>query len=208
MSCAKCKVKSCYFSGEILESCPLSEQLLKEAVKEYLKPLISRIYLAAAEVEKRAYSQNKHGLKPVKPRVLELMEFLKICGFKKVGIAFCIGLSSEAERLTKVLEENGFEVFSVVCKCGGVDKEELEIPEEFKLRGGRETACNPILQAKILNEYGTDVNIIVGLCIGHDMLFTMYSRAPVTTFIVKDRLTGHNPAVALYSSYYKNYLKL
>jgi uncharacterized metal-binding protein len=35
------------------------------------------------------------------------------------------------------------------------------------------------------------------------MLFTMTSKAPVTTLIVKDRLLGHNPVIALYSNYHK-----
>ena len=49
----------------------------------------------------------------------------------------------------------------------------------------------------------------VGLCVGHDSLFYKYSQAPVTTLITKDRVTGHNPAAALYLSggYYSRLLK-
>ena len=36
----------------------------------------------------------------------------------------------------------------------------------------------------ILNEVGTDLNVIVGLCVGHDIAFTQHSKAPVTTLIV------------------------
>jgi len=41
--------------------------------------------------------------------------------------------------------------------------------------------------------------------VGHDSLFIKYSKAPVTTLITKDRVLGHNPAAALYTSgfYYK-----
>jgi uncharacterized metal-binding protein len=70
-----------------------------------------------------------------------------------------------------------------------------------------EAACNPIVQAKLLNDARTDINIIVGLCVGHDMLFTMNSKAPVTTLIVKDRLLGHNPVIALYSGYHKDIIE-
>ncbi len=69
-----------------------------------------------------------------------------------------------------------------------------------------EAICNPIGQALVLNDFETDLNIIVGLCVGHDILFTRYSRSPVTTFIVKDRVTGHNPAAVIYSNYYKRKL--
>jgi uncharacterized metal-binding protein len=79
------------------------------------------------------------------------------------------------------------------------------VAKEYKIRDPLkfEAACNPVLQAQLLNNAGTDINIIVGLCLGHDMLFTMNSKAPVTTLIVKDRLLGHNPVIALYSNYHK-----
>ena len=43
---------------------------------------------------------------------------------------------------------------------------------------------------------------MVGLCLGHDILFIKHSKADVTPLIVKDRLTGHNPVAALYASRY------
>ena len=33
---------------------------------------------------------------------------------------------------------------------------------------------------------------------GHDIIFNQYSKAPVSTLIVKDRVTGNNPAAAIY----------
>ena len=62
-------------------------------------------------------------------------------------------------------------------------------------------------QALLLNQCNTELNIIVGLCIGHDILFTQHSKAPVTTLVVKDRVTGHNPVVNLYVQYLKRQLK-
>lgn len=45
----------------------------------------------------------------------------------------------------------------------------------------------------------------IATCVGHDSLFYRYSDAPVTTAVTKDRVTGHNPAAALYTadSYYQ-----
>ena len=65
--------------------------------------------------------------------------------------------------------------------------------------------CNPILQARLLNEAHTDLNVVIGLCVGHDSLFYKYSEAYATTLVTKDRVTGNNPAAALYTaeSYYK-----
>ena len=55
-----------------------------------------------------------------------------------------------------------------------------------------------MLQARYLNSLGTDLNIMMGLCVGHDSLFIRNSEAPVTVMVVKDRVLGHNPAAALY----------
>jgi uncharacterized metal-binding protein len=106
------------------------------------------------------------------------------------------------------LEEAGFEVYSVRCKCGNVDKTELGVPEEYKISNilGEpdrfEAGCNPIVQAEVLNSESLDLHIIVGLCIGHDIQFTNMSKAPVTTLLVKDRVTGHNPIASLHSIYH------
>ena len=61
--------------------------------------------------------------------------------------------------------------------------------------------CNPVGQATLLNEAETELNILCGLCVGHDAVFGMTSRAPVTTLIVKDRVLAHNPVGAIYSRY-------
>ena len=74
--------------------------------------------------------------------------------------------------------------------------------------GAHESACNPIAQARLLAEHGTDLNVIVGLCVGHDTLFIKHSEAPVTYLIVKDRVLAHNPAGALHAmdTYYRRLL--
>ena len=47
---------------------------------------------------------------------------------------------------------------------------------------------------------------VMGLCVGHDILFNKHSHAPTTTLVVKDRVLMHNPAAALYHAdgYYQN----
>ena len=69
--------------------------------------------------------------------------------------------------------------------------------------------CNPVLQAKLLNKAKTDLNVVVGLCVGHDSLFYKYSEALTTTAVTKDRVLGHNPVAALYTadSYYSKLKK-
>lgn len=143
-------------------------------------------------------------------RVEDTVALAKLMGWKRLGIASCIGLLYETEQLSAILTAQGLEPQSVCCKTGSIDKLELGIREEEKVRPGTfEPACNPIAQAEICNRIGTDMNIIVGLCVGHDMLFAKYSKAPVTTLVCKDRVTGHNPVAVLYgqSFYYKRLRK-
>ena len=148
-------------------------------------------------------------------RVEETIEFIKRMGYKKVGIASCVGLMNETRIFAKILKANKIDYYTVGCKIGAVDKSEIGIPNEKKLnRGcGHESMCNPIMQAKTLAAQGTDFNIVIGLCVGHDTLFLRHSEAPTTVMIVKDRVLAHNPVAALYTatsmySRFKKELKL
>ena len=138
-----------------------------------------------------------------KTRVEELIIFGKEMGYKRLGVAFCLGLQQEAQVLCSLLRKH-FTVSSICCKVCGVAKEDFGLKKVEKNK--YEVMCNPIMQAEILAKNNTELNIIVGLCLGHDILFTKYSKAPVTTLIVKDRVLAHNPAGALYSRFYSREL--
>ena len=140
----------------------------------------------------------------------ELIEFSQRMGYKRLGLAFCGGLTHEAAILAEILEKHGFEIVSVSCKVGGVSKERIGVKDEEKIRIGEfESMCNPITQAKILNQAKTDFNIMLGLCIGHDSLFLKFVEGLTTVFAVKDRVTGHNPLATLYTlrSYYQRLME-
>ena len=191
--------------------CPMKtmDNIIQKAVEEYSHDDVKSIYIQAAITEKEAFEVMRGKRIPVRPRIRELVEFAKKIEAQKIGVAFCAGLSDEASRVANVIERFGFTVCSVRCKCGAVDKTELGVSQEYKIgdAGKFEAGCNPIVQALLLNTVKTDLNVIVGLCIGHDILFTKYSKAPVTTLIVKDRYTGHNPLAALYSNYHRSFLE-
>ncbi len=214
--CAKCPQKYCNQGitdeKELPDFCPMIhfKSLIKSTSEQYRDKNIKDFFYKSAITEKEAYDEyaaRSLGKSiPVRPRIREISEFAKKIGAKKLGMAFCIGLAEEAKRASAILESHGLNVCSAVCSCGAVDKTELGVPAEKKIRNPElfEASCNPLLQAEIFNTLDTDFNIIVGLCIGHDMLFTKHSRAPVTTLIVKDRFTGHNPVITLYSRYHRD----
>jgi uncharacterized metal-binding protein len=143
------------------------------------------------------------------PRLKDTIEYARRMDYSKIGIAFCIGLLDEARKIAKILEKAHFEVYSVCCKTGSLKKTDLGIPKEYTMVSKTGftigwISCNPAGQALLLNDCETDLNLIVGLCVGHDITFTQLSKAPVSTLIAKERSSPHNPALILYSHYGKS----
>ena len=186
-------------TAAILEGGP-GAGLCAEAVDQYLNdPVDSLIAKASATVEFENYCKIT--------RVEEICEFADKIGAKKLGIATCVGLLREARTAAKIFRHRGFEVYGVACKVGAVNKTSIGLDPVQETLGPH--ICNPILQAKLLNEQKTDLNIVIGLCVGHDSLFYKYSDALCTTLVTKDRVLGHNPVAALYQAdgYYSKLLK-
>ena len=159
-------------------------------------PEIRRAAIAAAETESENYCRMT--------RAEETVEFAKKIGAKKIGLAHCVGLLAEAGIMANILRKNGFEVISVSCKCGEQKKADIGISPACHNTGVN--MCNPVLQAKYLNSQNTDLNILIGLCVGHDSLFYRFSDALVTTLVSKDRVMAHNTVGALYQA--DKYLRL
>jgi len=198
-SCVDCRTQNCKIKDRTYpEFCPtvnLSDEDLQWALERYDEGRNHDIMVASAEVEFEGYCQWT--------RVQEIMEFARKIGAKKIGIANCIGLINEARTFARILRANDFEPYAIICKVAGKEKSSIGIPKQCEEIGA--AMCNPILQARLLNEAKTDLNVVIGLCVGHDSLFYKYSDAYVTTLVTKDRVTGNNPVAALYTagSYYK-----
>jgi uncharacterized metal-binding protein len=184
--------------------CPTKtrEKEIHKTLGKYADPETMRFARASSLQEAECYVRREEKpfvLRPTKTRVEEIIEFAKKMDYRKLGVAFCAGLFSEGRTFVQILEKHGFEVVSVCCKVGGIPKEFLGLSDDEKVRVGRyETMCNPITQAELLNEAGTDFNVLVGLCVGHDALFLKNSKALTTVLVAKDRVLGHNPVAALY----------
>lgn len=108
----------------------------------------------------------------------EIAIYSKRLGYRKIGIAFCIEHEREARLVYDILSRY-FEVFSVCCKVCSLEKESLGIKKTGNLEF--EAACNPVGQALLLNNDGTDLNLMLGLKTGYDILFAKYSEAPAIT---------------------------
>ena len=214
--CASCELetreKICISDeGSSHKGCPTinRKSLLAEANKEYDDPEVYEFARQSSIQEAECYQnrgQDPYIMQPSKPRIIEICEFSKKMGYRRLGLAFCVGLAKEAQVVDEIFKEHGFEVVSVLCKAGRTQKEIIGISDKEKIRhGSNESMCNPVFQAKLLNQEETDFNILLGLCVGHDSLFFKYAEAPTTVLAVKDRVTGHNPLAAIYlsSSYYR-----
>lgn len=210
-SCAACNLevnrRICYSEeGVGSKGCPtlMDKGVLKDAEEAYEIPEVREFARQASIQEAECYAnrhQRPYIMQPTKTRIQEIYEFAEKMGYKRLGLAFCLGLVKEASVVEEILKSQGFEVISVLCKAGRTPKETIGIKEEEKIyQGTAEAMCNPIYQAKLLNHEKTDFNILLGLCVGHDSLFFKYAEAPTTVLGVKDRVTGHNPLAAIYLS--------
>jgi uncharacterized metal-binding protein len=197
--CSYCARKNCY-TGDVSQApefCPTVNK--PEVMKEAMARLSESQNQQMAQDVARSWKAKE---RPT--RVERTVEYARLRGYKKLGLAFCAGLSKEAELLTNYLLNEGFELVSVCCMCGAISSDDIDLPEEDKVApaGTRQAMCNPITQALVLNSENSDFNIILGLCVGDDTLFVKHSEAPVTLLAAKDRELAHNPLGALYTAHY------
>jgi uncharacterized metal-binding protein len=200
LCCPLCGVRACTLEPDtkkLPSFCPMaveSEQLA--AIEQtYLEDEeLRQLACESARTEAAGYCRNT--------RIQEIMDFARRIGATRLGIAHCVGLMEEAKAAREIFLGNGFEVDAICCKVGSIEKEKLGLKDEEKVHPGCfEALCNPVAQATLLARAGTQLNVVIGLCVGHDSLFFRHSRAPVTVLVAKDRVLGHNPVAALYTSH-------
>lgn len=185
MRCHECDEKSCSQGNPCRETDSLSLYSDEER----------RLMNAAAEVETLYYGELN--------RLQEIGEFARRLGVTRIGIAFCVGLADEVRLIAEAFEAAGLEVRSVCCKVGSLTKEEMGMPVRPWVGA---VSCNPAEQARILDDEGCGLLVVVGLCVGHDTLFYRHAKAPVTTLVTKDRKLGHNPVAAVTCPYIRKRL--
>lgn len=178
MDCTKCTIKGCR-----------KAQPCSDRSSEYIDKYYSE--------ENGAYTKSAsllidNGRAGTLTRIEEIVEFSKQRGYSKLGVAYCYGLEKEAVLLRKHLENEGFKPVMVSCTVDGIKESQLD-PSKIK----NTVSCNPLGQANILNSSGVEFTILMGLCLGHDILIQKNLKMDFTTFIVKDRVLKHNPLLGL-----------
>ena len=202
-TCDSCTGKFCSHGdlSQAPQNCPSLSVSREETLNRYPEKDMPS-FLASTILEAEGYGKLT--------RVQEIMEYAKRCGYEKIGVAFCSGFSNEAKVFCNVLRANGFEVVSVCCKNGAVEKLSIGLTKEQLVQKGEtfEAICNPAGQAAVLDTAGCQLSVVLGLCVGHDTLFIKNSKTPITVLATKDRVTGHNALAPLYCSegYYKKKL--
>jgi uncharacterized metal-binding protein len=215
-ACATCRIdwrkRACAGGDKSPSGCPtLQDRDLLEQAREILLSGPDAEFARQASIQEcEGYAGRNEGygpLRPCKPRIEEIAEFASRMGYRRLGLAFCIGLREEARVVHRMFSGRGFEVASVLCKAGSLPKRELGLTREQHIdtTASFEPMCNPVMQALLLNRHRTGLNVLLGLCVGHDSLFLKHARAHCTVLAVKDRVLGHNPLAAVYQyeSYYR-----
>ena len=109
--CVECIPKYCrydnYNKKDLPNFCPMrnyEEKILK--IKEkYSKKDIKKLYIMSEKIHKMGYYKVNGVPFTFKSRVELLIEFIKSMSINGIRIAFCVALSQEAFKLTKILKK-------------------------------------------------------------------------------------------------------
>ena len=180
----QCTCPECSVTEDRSDKCPLRQtQLHVKALRLYSENSVAREACHAyAGMLGRGGSRW--------PRLEHIREFLRLQGRTRAGIAACSMFQSEAVFVSSYFAETGISSLVTTCKLGGISPEELP---DGRAVSTVSYACNPAAQALLLNEWDAEVNVLLGLCCPHDLVFTELSSAPVTTLFVKEHISGHWP---------------
>jgi uncharacterized metal-binding protein len=181
MDCTVCKIKTC----RTAESCGAEYFERSDVINNYEETKNQLIVQAAAQLvdDGKAGSLSK---------LRELVEFIKTMKYQKVGLAYCYGMEKDAIEVKKYFKQNGIPISAVSCTIGGIAQDNIN-----KESCIHKVSCNPIGQAKQLNYEKADLVLIMGICLGHDILLQRNLKSDFTTLVVKDRVHNNNPLLAL-----------
>ncbi|MBL7006807.1 MAG: DUF1847 domain-containing protein [Spirochaetia bacterium] len=177
MNCLACKAKSCRKNI----SCGAEKFDLDANMDAYHDESSQQIIQAAAVLV-------DDGRAGTLSRIEELVEFALLMKYQRIGLAYCYGMEDTASAVRDIFTAKGLKTIGVSCTVGAFSQ--IEVNENSTLSG---VSCNPLNQAAQLNQEKVDLAVVIGLCMGHDILFNREFKGDVTTLIVKDRPNAHAP---------------
>ena len=182
MNCTTCNDKVCRKSQA---SCEREIFKKTEVIGQYQDQHTSQIVKAAAELVDA-------GRAGTLSRMEEIVEFAQTMGYKKLGLAYCYGMEQYANAVETLLVAGGFGVSAVSCSIGGLKQSEVNAASCI-----HKVSCNPLGQAEQLNAEKVDLTLVVGICLGHDILLNRNLIMDFTTLVVKDRKNNHAPLLGI-----------
>lgn len=177
MDCTVCKAKHC----RSLNDCNAGQFSTVEVMEQYWQPDNQEVVQSAAQLV-------DHGRAGSLSRLQEIIEFAKSMKYRRIGLAYCYGMESEAIGVKTFLQRNELKAFGISCTAGAMGQDQINQQSVIE-----NVSCNPLAQAQQLNAEKPDLVVVMGLCLGHDILFHQHIKLPVTTLVVKDRVNEHNP---------------
>lgn len=178
MNCTTCNDKVCRKNQT---SCGVEVFEKTELVGKYKEADTSSIVKAAAELVDA-------GRAGTLSRMQEVIEYAKLMNYQKIGIAYCYGMEQYAKAIETLLTDEWFDVSAVSCSVGGLKQSEVNDSSCI-----HKVSCNPLGQAEQLNAEETDLTLVVGICLGHDIILNRNLKMDFTTLVVKDRVFNHAP---------------
>ncbi len=178
MDCTQCLSKGCRKNN----ACTSDKHLY---IEEYANPKNQSITKAASKLVDNGRAGKLN-------RLEEIIEYCQIRGHNYLGVAYCYGMEKEATTLRKTLKQAGFKLEMVSCTVDGLSETELD-----KMKTKKTVSCNPLGQTNVLNRKGVQFTILMGLCLGHDVILQNSLKMDHTVFVVKDRVLNNNPIQAL-----------
>ncbi len=177
MNCLSCTSKSCRKTV----SCGAESFGLAESLENYHRPENQQVIRAAA----RLVDGGRAG---TLSRIQEIVEFARDMEYRNIGIAYCYGMEDTALAVREIFTSQGLKATGVSCTVGGLRQDQVNT--DSSLPG---VSCSPLNQAAQLNAQKAELAVVIGLCMGHDILFNREFDGDITTLVVKDRTNEHNP---------------
>ncbi|WP_425802524.1 DUF1847 domain-containing protein [Desulfitobacterium sp. Sab5] len=178
MDCTKCSIKGCR-----------KQEPCSDRSHDYIEKYASSDYQIYTKTASELIDNGRAG---TLTRLNEIVEYCQLRGYIKIGVAYCYSMEKDALLLRNYLKQNNLKPTMISCTVDGIKESQIDPNKTTNV-----VSCNPLGQANILNSSDVEFTLLMGLCLGHDILLQKNLKMDFTTFVVKDRVLQHNPLLGL-----------